>query len=73
MHISGGLSGTPEAARQAKQALEREGRGDGIRVIDSTTAAGGLGFMVLAASKAARDGHGRRRRGRARPRPRAPT
>jgi fatty acid kinase fatty acid binding subunit len=56
VHISGGLSGTPEAARQAKQALEREGRGDGIRVIDSTTAAGGLGFMVLAASKAARDG-----------------
>jgi DegV family protein with EDD domain len=57
VHISGGLSGTPEAARQAKEALEREGKGgDRIHVIDSTTAAGGLGFMVLAAVKAARDG-----------------
>ena len=27
VHISGGLSGTPEAARQAKAALERDGRG----------------------------------------------
>ena len=61
VHISGGLSGTPEAARQAKEALEREGKGgERIEVIDSTTAAGGLGFMVLAAAKAARDGHGRR-------------
>jgi DegV family protein with EDD domain len=57
VHISGGLSGTPEAARQAKEALEREGKGgERIQVIDSTTAAGGLGFLVLAAVKAARDG-----------------
>ena len=57
VHISGGLSGTPEAARQAKEALVREGMaGDRIEVIDSTTAAGGLGFMVLTAVKAARDG-----------------
>jgi DegV family protein with EDD domain len=57
VHISGGLSGTPEAARQAKEALEREGAGgEGIEVVDSTTAAGGLGFMVLAAAKAAGDG-----------------
>jgi DegV family protein with EDD domain len=57
VHISGGLSGTPEAARQAKEALERdEGGGDRIQVIDSTTAAGGLGFMVLTAVKAAREG-----------------
>ena len=27
VHISGGLSGTPEAARQAKQVLEGDGRG----------------------------------------------
>jgi DegV family protein with EDD domain len=54
VHISGGLSGTPEAARQAKEALERDGKGgERIEVVDSTTAAGGLGFMVLAASKAA--------------------
>jgi DegV family protein with EDD domain len=57
VHISGGLSGTPEAARQAKATLERDGRGgERIEVIDSTTAAGGLGFMVLAAAKAAADG-----------------
>jgi DegV family protein with EDD domain len=57
VHISGGLSGTPEAARQAKEALTRDDKGgEGIEVVDSTTAAGGLGFMVLAAAKAARDG-----------------
>jgi DegV family protein with EDD domain len=57
VHISGGLSGTPEAARQAKDALTRGGRGgERIEVVDSTTAAGGLGFMVLAAVKAASDG-----------------
>jgi fatty acid kinase fatty acid binding subunit len=57
IHISGGLSGTPEAARQAKEALERDGRGgDRVEVVDSTTAAGGLGFMVLAAAKAAAGG-----------------
>jgi DegV family protein with EDD domain len=57
VHISGGLSGTPEAARQAKEALTRDGKGgEGIEVVDSTTAAGGLGFMVLAAAKAARNG-----------------
>ena len=57
VHISGGLSGTPEAARQAKEALERDGGGgERIVVVDSTTAAGGLGMMVLAAAKAAADG-----------------
>ncbi len=57
VHISGGLSGTPEAARQARDALERDGRGgERIEVVDSTTAAGGLGFMVLAAAKAAATG-----------------
>src|SRR5918995_579979 len=57
VHISGGLSGTPEAARQAKEALSRDGKGgERIEVVDSTTAAGGLGFMVLAAAKAAAEG-----------------
>src|ERR687894_973871 len=57
VHISGGLSGTPEAARQAKEALTRDGKGgERIEVVDSTTAAGGLGFMVLAAVKGAADG-----------------
>src|SRR3954453_2125407 len=59
VHISGGLSGTPESARQAKEALERDGLGgERIEVIDSPPAAGGLGFMALAAAKAARDGLG---------------
>jgi DegV family protein with EDD domain len=57
VHISGGLSGTPEAARQAKEALTRDGKGgERIEVVDSTTAAGGLGFMVLAAAHAAANG-----------------
>jgi DegV family protein with EDD domain len=57
VHISGGLSGTPEAARQAKEALERSGQGgERIVVVDSTTAAGGLGMMVLAATKASAAG-----------------
>jgi DegV family protein with EDD domain len=57
IHISGGLSGTPEAARQAKETLERDrAGGERIKVIDSTTAAGGLGFVVLAAAKAAAEG-----------------
>jgi DegV family protein with EDD domain len=51
------VSGRPDAARQAKEALERDGLGgERIEVIDSTTAAGGLGFMALTAAKAARDG-----------------
>src|SRR5919109_1751640 len=57
VHISGGLSGTPEAARQAKQALERDGRGgERIEVIDSKTAAGGLGMMVPAAGEEGAEG-----------------
>ena len=57
IHISGGLSGTPEAARQAAEALERDGKGgERVRVIDSTTAAGGLGMLVLAAGSAAAAG-----------------
>jgi DegV family protein with EDD domain len=57
VHISGGLSGTPEAARQAKEALERDGAGgERIVVVDSATTAGGLGFMALAGAKAAAEG-----------------
>src|SRR4051812_44423684 len=59
IHISGGLSGTPEAARQAAQALERDGKGgERVRVIDSNTAAGGLGLTVMAAGAAASRGAG---------------
>ena len=53
IHISGGISGTVESARQAAAQL-----GDRVRVIDSATACGGLGLMAMAAAKAAREGGG---------------
>jgi DegV family protein with EDD domain len=57
IHISGGLSGTPEAARQAAEALERDHKGgERIRVVDSTTAAGGLGLLCLVAAGEAERG-----------------
>jgi DegV family protein with EDD domain len=57
VHISGGLSGTPESARRAAEALTREGKGgERVHVFDSTTAAGGLGLMVLAAASGAAAG-----------------
>jgi DegV family protein with EDD domain len=57
IHISAGLSGTCDAARQAAEQLQRDGRGgERIRVVDSETAAGGTGMLVLAASAAARRG-----------------
>lgn len=57
VHISGGLSGTPDSARQAAESLEREERGgDRVRVVDSATAAGGLGIVALAAARAAATG-----------------
>jgi DegV family protein with EDD domain len=57
IHIAGGLSGTPEAARQAKETLERDGKGgERVEVIDSETAAGGLGLVTLAAARRAASG-----------------
>jgi DegV family protein with EDD domain len=53
IHISGGISGTVESARQAAAQL-----GDRVQVIDSETACGGLGLMAMAAAKAAREGAG---------------
>src|SRR5215212_10342253 len=47
IHISGGISGTVEAARQAAEALERDGKGgERVQVMDSATAAGGLGIVT---------------------------
>jgi DegV family protein with EDD domain len=58
IHISGGISGTVESARQAAEQLARDGRGgDRVRVMDSATAAGGQGIVVLAAAKSAREGN----------------
>jgi DegV family protein with EDD domain len=57
IHISGGISGTVEAARQAAEALERDGKGgERIHVMDSATAAGGLGIVVLGAARRAAQG-----------------
>jgi DegV family protein with EDD domain len=57
VHISAGLSGTCDAARQAAAQLEREGKGgERVRVVDSATGAGGLGLLVLVAVKHAREG-----------------
>jgi DegV family protein with EDD domain len=53
VHISGGISGTVEAARQAAAELGSSGR---IEVIDSKLACGALGMVVLAASAVARGG-----------------
>ena len=57
IHISGGISGTVEAGRQAADQLEREGKGgERVRMVDSATAAGGLGIVTLAAARCAQLG-----------------
>ena len=57
IHISAGISGTFEAAVQARDRLTEEGKGgERIRVFDSRSAAGGMGLCVLAASAAAAAG-----------------
>jgi fatty acid kinase fatty acid binding subunit len=58
IHISGSISGTVESARQAKEQLAKQNGSDRVTVIDSQSAAGGLGIVVLAASRAARAGAG---------------
>jgi DegV family protein with EDD domain len=59
VHISAGISGTFEAAMQARQRLIDEGRdGERIFVMDSRSAAGGMGLAVLGASAAAASGAG---------------
>ena len=55
VHLSGGISGTVESARQA---AEQAGP-DRITVVDSETAAGGYGIVVLAAAIAAQGGGSR--------------
>jgi len=57
VHLSGGVSGTCDAARQAAELLEREGKGgERIRVIDSESTAGGLGLAALVAARQAQLG-----------------
>jgi DegV family protein with EDD domain len=54
VHISAGISGTSEAASQARERLIAEGKnGEQIHIFDSRSAAGGMGLDALAASAAA--------------------
>jgi DegV family protein with EDD domain len=54
IHLAGGMSGTVRAAEQARDQLgERAAR---VQVIDSRTACGGEGLVLLAAAAAARSG-----------------
>jgi DegV family protein with EDD domain len=56
IHLAGGISGTCEAARQARGLLVERGLGDRVEVIDSESGCGGTGMLVLAACGAARAG-----------------
>lgn len=57
VHISSGISGTFEAAGQARERLVAEGKGgERIHLFDSRSACGGMGFSALAAAAAARGG-----------------
>ena len=59
IHLAGGISGTCEAAHQAHGLLTERGLGDRVVVLDSETACGGLGMLVLVACAAARAGAGK--------------
>jgi DegV family protein with EDD domain len=54
IHLAGGMSGTVSTAQQARQQLG--GRAERVHVVDSSSACGGQGLVVLAAAAAARDG-----------------
>ena len=57
IHLSAGLSGTCQSARQAAETLEEEGKGgESVRVLDSASACGGFGMMALAAARCAASG-----------------
>ena len=54
IHLAGGMSGTVRSAEQARDQLGEQA--SQVTVIDSATACGGQGLMVLAAAAAARTG-----------------
>ncbi len=59
IHLASGISGTYESALQTRQRLIDEGKGgERIHVVDSRTACGGMGMLVLAASAAIDAGAG---------------
>lgn len=60
LHFSSGISGTYGSADQAREQLEREGVEPGrVTVIDTGSACGGYGVILLAAAAAAKRGAGR--------------
>ncbi|MCW3004426.1 MAG: DegV family protein [Conexibacter sp.] len=56
VHIAGGISGTPETARQAAAEIAGKYPGRRVEVIDSRTACGGIGLCALAGASAAKAG-----------------
>ncbi|MGA2010229.1 MAG: DegV family protein [Solirubrobacteraceae bacterium] len=56
IHLAGGMSGTVRAAEQARDQLGD--RGAMVHVVDSESACGGEGLVLLAAAAAARSGAG---------------
>jgi DegV family protein with EDD domain len=56
VHISGGISGTVESARQAAAEVAPRHPGRRIEVVDSTVSAGALGLVALAAAARAEAG-----------------
>lgn len=57
IHISAGISGTFEAAGQARERLVEEGKGgERLHLMDSRSAAGGMGLCALGAASAAAAG-----------------
>ena len=57
VHLSEGISGTCDSARQAAELLARDGKGgERVRVVDSQSAAGGMGLIALGAARAAQGG-----------------
>jgi DegV family protein with EDD domain len=57
IHISAGISGTFEAAGQARERLIEEGKGgERLHLMDSRSAAGGMGLCALGAASAAATG-----------------
>lgn len=57
IHISAGISGTVDSARQARQRLIDEGKGgERVSVLDSRTGCGGQGMLAIAAINAAASG-----------------
>lgn len=53
IHLSGGISGTVEAARQAAERITKRWGTGRVTVIDSTSMCGGLALVVLVAARAA--------------------